>query len=139
MYEENIGRFAWACRSELDAEHDATGGGGCLWIGEGVDPGPTKAVRGWHGKNWTYNRAFIDTHVETQAVYIEGTEDRDGYAHHYLNEVVFDDPAQLEALRCVIIRGPGWQKDTYPAPAIPTGLFHDGRGRPSYEGCVNTS
>lgn len=123
-YEENIGRWAWACRREQ-----------CDFM-IGVDPGPTKAVRGWHGKNWTYNRAFIDAHAETQAVYLEGTEDADGYARHYRVEQVFDDPAQQESLRCVIIRGPGWQKDTYPAPDIPTGQFFYDQGRPSYEQCV---
>ena len=72
-YEENIGRWAWACRRE---------GPLCAFIGLGVDPGPTKVVRGWHGKDWRYNRAFVDAHAEFQKVYIEGTEDEDGVALH---------------------------------------------------------
>ena len=33
-YEENIGRWAWSCKRELPE---------CLFVGPGVDPGPTKA------------------------------------------------------------------------------------------------
>ncbi len=126
--EENIGRWAWACRREIDD---------CTWIGPGVDPGPTKALTGWHGKDWTFNRAFVDAHAETQRIYNEGTEDADGYATHYRNERVFPDDAEQNAQRCIIVRGNGWQKDTLPAPTVRTGLMHNGNGRPSYEGCVN--
>jgi type II secretory pathway pseudopilin PulG len=137
-YEENIGRWAWAARREL-AE--------CDFVGPGVDPGPTKAVRGWHGKNWTFNRVFVDAHAETQPVYIEGTEDAEGYANHYHNQQLpaypdfgcdgGRDPGSFEAYRCIIVRGPGWQKDTLPAPFICTGLPWGGGGRPSYENCVS--
>ena len=77
LYEENIGRWAWAAKRELPA---------CEFIGPGLDPGPTKAVRGWHGRNWTFNRAFVDTHAEQQKIYNEGTEDASGFATHYRNE-----------------------------------------------------
>jgi prepilin-type N-terminal cleavage/methylation domain-containing protein len=126
-YEENIGRWAWSCRREIED---------CQWIGPGVDPGPTKAVRGWHGKDWTYNRAFVDAHAETQRVYIEGTEDSEGYAEHYRNEVVMEDPVTQDTYRCIIVRGNGWQKDCLPAGRVPTGLLATGQGRPSYEDCV---
>ncbi len=142
-YEENIGRWAWAARRELSPD--------CDFIGLGVDPGPTKAVRGWHGKNWTYNRAFVDAHAESQAIYIEGTEDAEGYANHYRNQQLpaypdwpgcgeaSDDQGSFDQYRCIIVRGPGWQKDTMPAPLICTGLQHAGSGRPSYENCVSTN
>lgn len=127
-YEENIGRWAWSCKNEIEE---------CQWIGEGIDPGPTKSIKGWHGKDWTFNRAFVDAHAEFQKVWIEGTEDKDGYALHYRNEIVFsDDPDRNESLQCIIVRGPGWQKDTLPQELINTGLIHTGVGRPSYEGCV---
>ena len=51
MYEENVGRYAWAARRE---RCDLPG------VAPGIDPGPTKAIRGWHGKDWTYNRAFVE-------------------------------------------------------------------------------
>lgn len=130
-YEENIGRWAWACRRER------CNGGNGLDLSPGIDPGPTKALRGWHDKDWTYNRAFADGHAERQRVYFEGTEDADGYAFHYRSELVFpDDPQRQTSSACVIIRGPGWQKDTLPAPYLRTGLFPTGGGRASYENCV---
>lgn len=137
-YEENIGRWGWAARREI---------AGCEFIG-GVDPGPTKAIRGWHGKNWTYNRAFVDAHAETQPVYIEGTEDPEGYANHYRSHELPDypdfpgpppSPGSYEQYRCIIVRGDGWQKDTMPAPLLPTDLSWEGSGRPSYEDCVTQS
>ena len=146
-YEENIGRWAWAARRELPE---------CAFVGPGVDPGPTKAVRGWHGKNWTFNRVFVDAHAETQAIYVEGSEDLEGYATHYRNQELpayadfpscdgclpgdkdcHGEPGGFDQYRCIIVRGPGWQKDTLPAPFICTGLFWSGSGRASYENCVS--
>jgi hypothetical protein len=112
MYEENIGRWAWACkRRPVSFSGETTG----------VDPGPTKAVRGWHGKDWTFNRAMVDGHGETQKVYIAGTEDGDGYAEHFRREAVFDaGPFSGIWLAALTVRGNGWQKDTLPANLIPT-------------------
>ena len=143
-YEENIGRWAWAARREQ-----------CDFIQPGVDPGPTNAVRGWHGKDWTYNRAFVDAHAERQSVYIEGTENGEGYAHHYYNEFLSEYPVlpdcadckagsddcpgnegSFDSYRCIIVRGPGWQKDTLPAPFVCTGLQSTANGRASFENCV---
>jgi prepilin-type N-terminal cleavage/methylation domain-containing protein len=127
-YEENIGRWAWACRRELPVCTEE------LNL-PGLDPGPTKVVRGWHMRDWTFNRAFVDAHAETQKIYLEGTEDPDGYAMHYRNEQVYppNDPRQRRH-QCIIVRGEGWQKDTLPADLIYTGLWHDGDPpRPSYE------
>lgn len=146
-FEENIGRWAWAARRELPLCDRI--------VGPGIDPGPTGVIRGWHGKNWSYNRAFVDSHAETQAIYVEGTEDSEGYALHYRNQQLADYPdfpncsgcapgskdcsgeaGSFEAYRCIIVRGDGWQKDTMPAPLICTGLYWGGYGRPSYEDCV---
>ena len=126
-YEENIGRWAWSARREIDD---------CTWIGPGVDPGPTKTIRGWHTKDWTYNRAFVDAHAETQKIYNEGTEDAEGYATHYRNERVFEDSDEQEANRCIIVRGNGWAKDTMPDTPVMTALVTVLGGRPSYEDCV---
>jgi hypothetical protein len=130
MYEENIGRWAWACRREPEP---------CCLSGIGVDPGPTKAVRGWHGKDWTFNRAFVDSHAETQKIIIEGTEDEEGYSLHYRFEEVYSDSELQEYWHCIVVRGNGWQKDTLPANLIPAGLGYDwDRRRPSYEDCVES-
>ena len=130
FYEENIGRWAWASRRE-----------NCDFIQPGVDPGPTKAIPGWHGKDWTFNRAFVDGHAETQRVLIEGTEDAEGYYLHYRTEIIYgdspDEVARQEQERCIIVRGTGWQKDTLPAEPIETGLqWGGGGGRPSDDGCA---
>jgi len=133
-YEENIGRWAWSCKSELPA---------CFDFSVGVDPGAGKSLRGWHGRDWTYNRSFVDGHAETQRIYIEGTENSEGFAQHYRNEQLSDYPGweagqqgSFEQYKCIIVRGDGWQKDTMPAALIPTGLQWGGQGRPSYEKCV---
>ncbi len=145
FFEENIGRWAWSCRREKDD---------CLWIGKGVDPGPTKSIRGWHGRDWTFNRSFVDSHADTQKVIIEATEDDEGYSRHYTEEKLSfyppficypdspsDDDSQSareNRFRCIIVRGPGWAKDTLPADLLDTGLRWPGDGRPSYEDCVKT-
>jgi hypothetical protein len=135
-YEENIGRWAWSCKRELP-ECTAQGN-----VGPGVDPGPTKAVRGWHGRDWTFNRAFVDAHAEQQKIFIEGSEDKDGYALHYRAEElesypkIGDEESDFQSSRCIIVRGPGWQKDTMPSALIPTGLPFPDPTRPSYEKCV---
>ena len=139
-YEENIGRWAWAARTDQ-----------CFFL-QGIDPGPTKAVRGWHGKDWTYNRAFVDAHAETQRVYEEGTDDSEGYVNHYYAEqlssypkflvdcanVPISEAGSFEQYQCIIIRGRGWQKDTMPQGLIQTYLNWGGaeNDRPSYEDCV---
>ncbi|KAA0219742.1 MAG: prepilin-type N-terminal cleavage/methylation domain-containing protein [Phycisphaerae bacterium] len=136
-YEENIGRWAWASRRESDF---------CQGLGlPGVDPGRTKSLNGWHGKDWTYNRAFVDAHVEFQKILVEGTKDAQGYYQHYIQHRLLEDCPRPNFFRwsndcstdntCIIIRGPGWQKDTLPSPTVPTGLLSPGTGRPSYEGC----
>jgi prepilin-type N-terminal cleavage/methylation domain-containing protein len=133
-YEENIGRWAWAAR------RDECPIGGL----EGIDVGPTKSLAGWHGRDWTYNRAFVDAHAETQRIYLEGTEDSDGFAEHYRNEELSSYPSWLDGTegyfdryQCIIVRGNGWQKDTLPAAILATGLRSYSGDRPSYEGCVS--
>ena len=126
FFEENIGRWAYAAREDW-----------CDFL-QGIDIGPTKTIRGWHGKDWVYNRVFGDAHAEMQQVYLDGTQDSQGYSWHYRGEEVFAEPDEQNYLRCIIIRGDGWQKDCLPANRIPTGLWHSGQGRPSYEGCVGS-
>lgn len=131
-YEENIGRWAWAVRREP-----------CQIVQPGVDPGITKVIRGWHGADWTFNRAFADGHADYQKVIVEGTEDAGGYFQHYRPEHLDSYPAfgdivdtTFDFYRCIIVRGPNWQKDTLPQATIETGLNYPGGVRPSYEDCV---
>jgi prepilin-type N-terminal cleavage/methylation domain-containing protein len=131
-YEENIGRWAWSARREL-----CDGSLNGLDLSPGVDPGPEKSIKGWHGKDWTFDRAFVDAHAEVQKIYIEGTEDRDGYALHYRTENVYETEEENQGVACIVVRGDGWQKDTLPATFIRTRLTHSGDGRPSYENCVD--
>ncbi|MBU0718855.1 MAG: hypothetical protein KJ749_11445, partial [Planctomycetes bacterium] len=129
-YEENIGRWAWNCKREKEDCRNALNF-------QGIDPGPTKAIRGWHGKDWTFNRAFVDGHAAYQRILIEGTEDANGYFEHYRTELVYpEDMDKQDRSVCIIVRGPGWQKDTLPAPDVPTGLWWDGSDRVSFDGCV---
>jgi len=110
-YYENNGRFAW---SAAPMPPD------CSWIG----PGISGTVRGWHGKDWTFNAAFMDGHVERIV--------RRGFQ----NELVMEDPEAQAAFRCIIVRGQGWQKDTLPLISVATGLAWGGAGRPSWEGGI---
>ena len=147
FFEENIGRFAWAARRTTCPIPEVNG----------LETAPTRTLRSWHGKDWTYNRSFVDGHAATQKVYLEGTKDASGYALHYKVEVLshypayspncgagkslgegFNTPqADLAAVyACVIIRGPGWQKDTLPAPLIQTNIFNEGHARGSFGGCI---
>lgn len=110
-YQENNGRFAWAaapeqpeCRSDLGLE--------------GI-PG---TVRGWHGKDWTFNAAFLDGHAD--AIYMRG----------YENPQVMPNQPGNGRFQCIVIRGENWQKDTLPVEFVETRLWHGGEGRPSYEG-----
>ena len=150
FFEENIGRFAWAAKRTTCPIPDVNG----------LETAPTKTLRSWHGKDWTYNRAFVDGHGATQKVYMEGTKDANGYALHYKVEVLSNYPAYSPSCgegegkdlgggvntpqadlatvySCVIIRGPGWQKDTLPAPLVKTGIFNAGHARGSFGGCIS--
>ena len=111
-FQENNGRFAWTAAPE-QPECVAT-------IGlEGI----VGTVRGWHGKDWTFNAAFIDGHAKP--IYMRG----------YENPTVYQpgDPTG-GSYRCIIIRGESWQIDTLPLEPVYTPLWHGGVGRPSYEG-----
>lgn len=131
FFEENIGRWAWAARND---PCDDT---------EGLNVGPTKQMRGWHNQNWTYNRVFSDGHGAYQKVVV-GPPDAQGYTAHYRWEWFDDSPEgrSWEDLKCIIVRGDGWQKDTLPAPRVETHLVAHSFGqlgqRAEYEDCVGT-
>ncbi len=143
-YEENIGRWAWGARREI-----------CAPVAPGIDIGPLKTLRGWHGEDWHYGRSFVDAHAAYQKILIEGTRDAQGYYQHYVsgryeindrdwplsNVSCLKEPGSARlsyaSASCLIVRGPDWQKDTLPAPRICTDLPGvPGTQRPSYEACV---
>ncbi|MGB0715044.1 MAG: prepilin-type N-terminal cleavage/methylation domain-containing protein [Phycisphaerae bacterium] len=128
LFEENIGRWAWACRNE-----PAECGGG------GIDPGPTKSIKGWHCREWTFNRSFVDGHAEPQTIVEFDTVDSDGFFNHFRTEQVFKDPAVQGFFQCLIVRGEGWQKDALPDLPVETGLAAGDGREPTYEDMVSPS
>ncbi len=111
-FQENAGRFAWAAAPET-----------CDFI----QPGILGTARGWHGKDWSFNAAFLDGHADT--IYMRGYDS----VRIYSNATAEDEFLQ-EQHRCIIIRGEGWQKDTLPvAPVTTRFMWSGGGGRPSYE------
>ena len=130
-YEENIGRWAWACKRER-----CDGSLNGLTI-SGIDPGPTKTLTGWHGKDWEFNRAFVDGHAAFQRVLVEGTENVQGYSFHYSVEHPSGVDPNNNPNACITVRGKGWAKDTLPSPTIRTPLLPKGPpNRPSDEDCI---
>lgn len=132
LFEENIGRWAWAARN------DTCGGSpGGSDFGDGVFVEPGRPIRGWHCDDWKFNRAFVDAHAEYQSVLLVDTKDRDGFYDHYRSEEMASYPegTSYDQWRCVIVRGPEWQKDTLPSKPVNTGL-PDLPGRASWENCV---
>lgn len=130
-YEENIGRWAWAAKNDT-----------CSFL-VGIEIGPTKEIRSWHGRPWKFNRSFVDAHAESQVVIEVETGDAEGYFEHYRPETMegmsFGSP-DYTYYRCIIVRGTAWQKDTLPNLPVPTDLvMPQSDQRPSYEDCVFTA
>lgn len=139
MFEENIGRWAWLCRRGGEEENTRPG---WAWGDiNTIDPGPTKSLRGWHGRDWTFNRSFCDGHAATQKIIIEGTADSQGYSFHYRHEALNADVRwdSMNNIDWITVRGPGWQKDTLPNRADVILPGFDGiadHTRVVVEGCV---
>jgi len=115
LYYENNGRYAWSAGPSPKE---------CDFIG----PKPLGPIRGWHGKSWMFNAAFVDGHVDS--IYMRG------FVNAYIP--YSPDPQTsvnefYDSYRCVIIRGEGWNLDTLPAEPIRSGLEQAGSGRPSWE------
>ncbi|MFH0981771.1 MAG: hypothetical protein V2A79_09550 [Planctomycetota bacterium] len=115
-YQEVPSRYLWMW--------GAWGGSGCEWAGfEQRLECRFCTVPGWHDQPFKFNVTFADGHaamVQMQGCarpspnlglpnYPTGLCTEDGY----------------ECLRCVTIRGPGWQLDTLPAPPVLTPYFAD--------------
>lgn len=110
LYLENCGLFAW---------RKSYGGDGCSFLNGGpLGSDVETAVRGWHGAWWKFNTAFVDGHVQTIRM--------EGHEHPQFDIGRFPDfmgsQTEWSFWHCAIIRGPGWQIDTLPAPPVPTSI-----------------
>ncbi|NOS99782.1 MAG: hypothetical protein HOP29_04055 [Phycisphaerales bacterium] len=109
QFMENAGLFAWRLNYGVT---------GCTSLSGVLGAGVESPVHGWHGRSAHFQSAFSDGHSATIRMrgHTAPTPDIgryppiDGIATNYT------------FWRCAIIRGPGWQLDTLPAPATPTTL-----------------
>lgn len=115
LYYENNGRYAWSAGPTPDQ---------CDFIG----PKPPGPIRGWHGKYWMFNAAFVDGRVDT--IYMRAF--RNSILPYSPDSMTSPEQAS-EQYRCVMIRGDGWQLDTLPASPIDGGIDFSFSGRPSWE------
>lgn len=112
LFEENCGRFGW------HTNYGDTGDEGCASI-SGPPPGDVPlTVRGWHGRFWMFQVAFVDGHAGM--VRMRGHRQPAPHLGHYPTWSGF--PVDHDFWHCAIIRGPGWQLDTLPASAVRTNI-----------------
>ncbi|MEE9294315.1 MAG: hypothetical protein V3W34_05025 [Phycisphaerae bacterium] len=116
LFLENSGKFAW--RKNYGAD-------GCTFLAGGPLGGDVEVdIRGWHGRPWHFQVAFVDGHVAT--IRMEGHQQPQPRIGRYPDLLGFH--TQYFNWHCVIIRGPGWQKDTLPAPPVRTQISCSGGG-----------
>ncbi len=108
MYLENAGRFA--PRRQLVSTCSSTPPLGVNMI---------EPIRGWHGRNFLFNAAYVDGHVAR--TFIDGHLPPPDISRYPLS-------GDYQNWRCVIYRGKGWQVDTLPDPPIPTSLSFSANG-----------
>ena len=94
-YEENVGRFTFL----------AEPAGSNMSCGQGTVDG---VVTGWHGRDWMFDVSFCDGHAAVVRM--------KGFDNPRLSE--YPDGTDYQHWHCVEIRGPGYQRDTLPAPPI---------------------
>ncbi len=108
-YTENCGRFGWHinlkdkgpnCESTTDGPHYSVS----------TDSG---VVKGWHGKEFEFSVSFTDGHAGV--VKMKGHQVPPPHLSSYPQLLGFG-ALGYEAWLCHIMRGPGWQLDTFPAP-----------------------
>jgi prepilin-type N-terminal cleavage/methylation domain-containing protein len=106
---ENAGRFAYRKNYGADGCSSASGAP--------LGPDVESVVKGWHGKHWTFAASFLDGHADV--IKMEGHIQPQPRLSSYPTSESADD---YNIWRCVIIRGPGWQIDTLPAPPVQTNI-----------------
>ncbi len=114
---ENAGRFGWRMNYGADGCDSLSG-----QLGADVD----SIIKGWHGRPWTFEVSFVDGHGGT--IVMEGHQQPQPRLSSY-PDCASEDPEQCyQFWHCVIIRGPGWQIDTLPAPSVRTNMPCGGSG-----------
>ncbi len=113
---ENCGLFAWRMNYGID---------GCESLSGVLGTDVATRVLGWHGSPWVFATAFVDGHA--------GLTRMEGHEHpqaHLLRYPGCDGDLDqcYDGYHCTIIRGPGWQMDTLPAPPIATDINCGGSG-----------
>jgi prepilin-type processing-associated H-X9-DG protein len=108
LYLENAGLYAWRQNyGEDDCSNPSTDE---ILIDD--------LIRGWHGRPFRFNVAYVDGHVAPVHM--------DGHLQEQPDLGRFPDyngnPQDYDFWHCVIIRGLDWQKDTLPAPPVPTDI-----------------
>ncbi len=113
---ENCGRFGYRKNYGEDACQTLSGP-----LGNDVET----IIKGWHGEPWQFATAFVDGHA--RVVRLEGHTHPQPQLSSY-PPGPGGSPRTWQNWRCVIIRGPDWQKDTLPAPAVGTDISCSGGG-----------
>ncbi len=119
---ENNGLFAWRSNYGLD---------GCQMVNSGLlSTDVERPVTGWHGRRWYFQMAFVDGHADTAR--IQGHQQPQPQLAHYPTGIG-GALLNYDNLHCIIVRGPGWQFDTLPAPPVTTSIACSGAGVPISE------
>ncbi len=108
LFEENPAHYAWRRNY---------GKNGCQLLNGGpLSYDIESSIRGWHGTPFSFNLSFADAHAAKTHV--------NGHLHDQPDIgrwPEFDGAAgSWQRFHCSIIRGANWQRDTLPAPPIPT-------------------
>lgn len=108
LFLENCGRYGY---------HFNYGGpndGGCVSFSGGLRTSLRTVIKGWHLRPWMFQVAYHDGHAGIAKM--QGHQQPERNLGRY---PMWDGQATDHAFwRCVIIRGPGWQLDTLPAPPV---------------------
>jgi len=103
---ENVGKYGYRMNYGIDGCESLSGA-----LGKDVD----SIIKGWHGRPWTFLAGFVDGH--SAAIKMEGHMHPQPRLASYPN-CETDLELCYKSWHCVIIRGPGWQIDTLPAPDV---------------------
>jgi prepilin-type N-terminal cleavage/methylation domain-containing protein len=106
---ENCGRFGYRMNYGID---------GCESLSDDTPHDVDTVIKGWHARPWTFEAAFVDGHAGS--IVMEGHQHPQPRQPKYPDCRSDDIDECYKHWHCVIIRGPGWQIDTLPAPAVPT-------------------